>query len=137
MARVATTTSASLVASESLTLLLEEDDGPQIVVLVEDEHGTEFKFSDAMSDTLGHSDTVGKIKAAIGDRDRIGVAAAGAFLHTPLLAAGAFAYLPPLPSAEGLAYLEQLRPVVDLRAHGPVVIVQSPELSTNKPGEIS
>ena len=62
----------------------------QIVMLVEDEHGTEFKFSDAMPDTLGHSDTIGKIKAAIGDRDRIDVDAAGAFLHTPLLAAGAF-----------------------------------------------
>ena len=106
-------------------------------MLVEDEHGTEFKFSDAMPDMLGHSDTIGKIKAAIGERDRIDVDAADAFMHTPLLAAGAFAYLPPLLSAEGLAYLEQLRPVVDLRAHGPVVIKQSPELSTNKPGEIS
>ena len=137
MARVATTTPTSLVASESLTLLLEEDDDPQIVMLVEDEHGTEFMFSDAMPDTLGHSDTIGKIKAAIGDRDRIDVDAAGAFLHTPLLAAGAFAYLPPLPSAEGLACLEQLQPVVDLRAHGPVAIAQPPELSTNKPGEIN
>ena len=137
MTRIATTTSTSRVASESLTLLLEEDDDPQIVMLVGDEHGTEFKFSGAMPDTLGHSGTIGKIKAAIGDRDRIGVDAAGAFLHTPLLAAGAFAYLPPLPSAEGLAYLEQLQPVVDLRAHGPVVIAQSPELSTNKSGEIS
>ena len=94
MVCVATTTSPSHVASKSQTLLLEEDDDPQIVMLVEDEHGTEFKLSDAMSDTLGHSDTIGKIKAAIGDRDRIDVDAAGAFLHTPLLAAGAFAYLP-------------------------------------------
>ena len=106
-------------------------------MLVEDEHGTEFKFLDTMPDTLDHSDTIGKIKAAIGDRDRIGVDAAGAFLHTPLLAAGAFAYLTPLPSAEGLAYLEQLQPVVDLRAHGPIVIAQPPELSTNKSGKIS
>ena len=106
-------------------------------MLVEDEHGTDFIFSDAMPDTLGHSDTIGKIKAAIGDRDRIVVDAAGAFMHTPLPAAGAYAYLPPLPSAEGLAYLEQLQPVVDLRAHGPVVIAQPPELSTNKPGKIS
>ena len=133
MTRVATTTSASLVASESLTLLLEEDDDPQIAMLVEDEHGTEFKYSGAMPDTLGHSDTIGKIKAAIiGDQDRIDVDAAGAFMHTPLLAACAFAYLPPLPSAEGLAYLGQLQPVADLRAHGPVVIAQPPELSTNK-----
>ena len=71
MARVATSTSESLVASESLTLLLEEDDDPQIVMLVEDEHGTEFMFSDAIPGTLGHSDTIGKIKAAIGDHDRI------------------------------------------------------------------
>ena len=92
---------------------------------------------DDMPGTLGRSDTIGKIKAAIGDRNRIDVDAAGAFLHTPLLAAGAFAYLPPLPSAERLAYLKQLQPVVDLRAHGPVVIAQPPELSTNKPGEIS
>ena len=133
MARVATTTSTSLVAPESLTLLLEEDDDPQLVMLVEDEHGTEIKFSDAMPGTLGHSVTIGKIKAAIGDRDRIDVDTAGAFLHTPLLAASAFAYLPPLPSAEDLAYLEQLQPVVDLRTHGPVVIAQPPELSTNKP----
>ena len=76
-------------------ILGEEDDGPQIVMLVEDEHGTEFKFSDDMPDTFGHSGTIGKIKAAIGDRDRIDVDAAGAFLYMPLLAAGAFAYLPP------------------------------------------
>ena len=71
-------------------------------MLVEDEHGTEFKFIflETMSDTPGHSDTTGKIKAAIGDRDRIDVDAADAFLHTPLLAAGAFAYLSPLPSAK-------------------------------------
>ena len=108
-------------------------------MLVEDEHGTEFKFKflETMSDTPGHSDTTGKIKAAIGDRDRIDVDAADAFLHTPLLAAGAFAYLPPLPSAEGLACPEQLQPVVNLRAHGPVVIAQPPELSTNKSGEIN
>ena len=106
-------------------------------MLVEDEHGTEFMFSNAMPDTLGHSDTIGKIKAAIGDRDRIDVDAADAFMHTPLLAAGAFAYLAPLSSAEGLACIEQLQLVVDLRAHGPVVIAQPPELSTNKPGEIS
>ena len=56
---------------------------------------------------------------------------------TPLPAAGAFAYLPPLSSAEGLAYLEQLQPVVDLHAHGPVVIAQPPELSTNKSGKTS
>ena len=119
-------------------IVLEEDDGPQIVVLVEDEHGTEFMFSDAMPGTPGHSFTIGKIKAAIGDRGQIAVDAAGAFMHTPLPAAGAFAYLPPLPSAEGLAYLEQLQPVVgNLRAHGPVVIAQPPELSTNKPGKIS
>ena len=62
-------------------------------------------FSDAIPDTLGHSDMIGKIKAANGDRDRIVVDAADdAFMHTPLPAAGAFAYLPPLPSAEGLAY---------------------------------
>ena len=42
-------------------------------MLVEDEHGTESKFLNTMPDTLGHSDTIGKIKAAIGDRDRIGV----------------------------------------------------------------
>ena len=106
-------------------------------MLVEDEHGTEFMFSDAMPDTLGHSGTIGKIKAAIGDRDQIVVDAADAFMHTPLPAAGAFAYLPPLPSAEGLAYLEQLQPVVDLRAHGPIVIAQPPELSTNKSVKIS
>ena len=100
-------------------------------MLVEDEHGKKFEFSDTMPDTLGHSDTIGKIKAAIGDRDHIDVDAAGAFLHTPLLAAGAFAYLPPLPSAEGLTCLEQLQPVVDLRAHGPAAIAQPPELSTN------
>ena len=117
MVRVATTTSPSHVASESQTFLLGEDDDPQIVMLVEDEHGTEFKLLGTMPDTLGHSDTIGKIKAAIGDRDRIDDDAAGAFLHTPLLAAGAFAYLPPPPSAEGLACLEQLQPVVDLRAH--------------------
>ena len=70
-----------------------------------------------MSDTLGHSGAIGKIKAAIGDRDRIDDDAAGAFLHTPLLAAGTFAYLPSPPSADGLACLEQLQPVVDLRAH--------------------
>ena len=134
---LATTTSTSHVASESLALLLEEDDDPQIVMLVEDEHGTEFMFSDAMPDTLSHSDTIGKIKAAIGDRDRIVVDAAGAFMHTPLPAAGAFAYLPPLPSAVGLAYPEELRPVVDLRARGPVVVAQPPELSTNKSGKIS
>ena len=58
-------------------------------------------------------------------------------MHTQLPAAGAFAYFPPLPSAEGLAYLEKLQPVVDLRAHGPVVIAQPPELSTNKSGRIS
>ena len=45
-------------------------------MLVEDEHSTEFKFSDAIPGTLGHSGTIGKIKAAIGDRDRIGVDAA-------------------------------------------------------------
>ena len=77
------------------------------------------------------------IKAAIGDRDQIVVDAADAFMHTPLPAAGAFAYLPPLPSAEGLAYLEQLQPVADLRAHGPIVIAQPPELSTNKSVKIS
>ena len=106
-------------------------------MLVEDEHGTEFKFSADMPDTFGHSGTIGKIKAAIGDRDRIVVDAADAFMHTPLPAAGAFAYLPPLPSAEGLTYLEELQPVVDLRVHGPVVIAQPPELSTNKSGKIS
>ena len=53
---VATTTSTSLVASESRALLLEEDNVPQIVMLVKDEHGTEFMFSDAMPDTLGHSE---------------------------------------------------------------------------------
>ena len=58
-------------------------------------------------------------------------------MHTPLPAAGAFTYLPPLPSAEGLAYLEQLQPVVDLHAHGPVVIAQPPELSTNKSSKSS
>ena len=68
---------------------------------------------------------------------KFGVDAADAFMHTPLLAPGAFAYLPPLPSAEGLAYLEQLQPVVNLRAHCPVVIARPLELSTNKPGEIS
>ena len=82
-------------------LLLEEDDDPQIVMLVEDEHGTEFTFSDVIPDTLGHSDSIGNL-AAIGDHDRIDVDAAGTFLHTPLLAAGAFAYW----SAEGLACLE-------------------------------
>ena len=68
--------------------------------------------------------------AAIGDRDRdrIDVDAADTFLHTPLLAAGAFAYW----SAEGLACLDQLQPVVNQRTHGPVVIAQRPELSTNK-----
>ena len=102
-------------------------------MLVEDEHGTEFKFPDVMPDTLGHSDSIGNL-AAIGDHyDRIDVDAAGTFLHTPLLAAGAFAYW----SAEGLACLEQLQPVVDQRAHGPVVIAQPPDLSTNKSGEIS
>ena len=117
MVRVATTTSPSHVASKSQTLLLEEDDDPQIVMLVEDEHSTEFKLLGTMSDTLGHSGAIGKIKAAIGDRDRIDDDAAGAFLHTPLLAAGTFAYLPSPPSADGLACLEQLQPVVDLRAH--------------------
>ena len=71
-------------------LLLEEDDVPQIVVLAKDEHGTEFKFP-VMSDTLGHSDSIGNL-AAIGDHDRSDVDAADTFLHTPLLAAGAFAY---------------------------------------------
>ena len=47
--------------------------------------------------------------------------------------AGAFAYW----SAEGLACLEQLQPVVDQRAHGPVMTAHPPELSTNKSGEIS
>ena len=75
-------------------------------MLVEDEHSTEFMFSDAMPDTLGHSGTIGKMKAAIGDCVHIAVDAAGAFMHTPLPAAGVFVYLPPLPSAEGLAYLE-------------------------------
>ena len=42
-------------------------------MLVEDEHGTEFMFSDAMPDTLGHSEMIGKIKAAIGNRDQIAV----------------------------------------------------------------
>ena len=40
-------------------------------MLVEDEHSTELKFSNTMPDTLGHSDTIGKIKVAISDRDRI------------------------------------------------------------------
>ena len=60
-------------------LLLEEDDDPQIVMLVEDEHGTEFKFTDGMPDTLGHSNSIGNL-AAIGDHDRIDVDAAG---HVP------------------------------------------------------
>ena len=137
MARVATTTSTSPVVSESPTVLLKEDDDPRIVMLVEDEHDTEFKFSGTMPDTRGHSDTIGKIKAAIGDRVRIDVDVAGAFLHTPLLAVDAFAYLPPVPSGEGIVYLEHLQPVVDLRAHGPVAIAGPPELSTNKTSKIN
>ena len=30
-------------------------------MLVEDEHGTAFKFSDVMPDTLGHSDSIGNL----------------------------------------------------------------------------
>ena len=108
------------------------DDGDCGVTLVEDEAGTEFKFSGFMPDTLGHSDSIGNL-AAIGDHDRIDVDAADTFLHTPLLAAGAFAYW----SAEGLACLEQLQPVVDQRAHGPVVIAQPPDFSTTKSSKIS
>ena len=61
-------------------------------MLVEDEHGTEFELSGAMPDTLGHSDTTGKIKAAIGDRDRIDVDAAGSGGETPNMMEG-YAYV--------------------------------------------
>ena len=136
MARVATP-ATPLVASSgipALQLPFGGDDGDCGVTLVEDEAGTEFKFSDFMPDTLGHSGSIGNL-AAIGDHDRIDVDAADTdtFLHTPLLAAGAFAYWSP----EGLACLEQLQPVVDQRAHGPVVIAQPPELSTNKSSKSS
>ena len=136
MARVATP-ATPLVASSGIPTLQQlfgGDDGDCGVTLVEDEAGTEFKFSDFMPDTLGHSGSIGNL-AAIGDHDRIDVDAADTdtFLHTPLLAAGAFAYWSP----EGLACLEQLQPVVDQRAHGPVVIAQPPELSTNKSSKSS
>ena len=59
------------------------------MTLVEDEAGTEFKFSGFMPETLGHSGSIGNL-AAIGDHDRIDVDAADTdtFLHTPLLAVG-------------------------------------------------
>ena len=136
MARVATPATPLVASSGIPTLQLPfgGDDGDCGVTLVEDEAGTEFKFSDFMPDTIDHSGSIGNL-AAIGDRDRVNVDAADTdtFLHTPLLAAGAFAYWSP----EGLACLEQLQPVVDQRAHSPVVIAQPPELSTNKSGKIS
>ena len=89
MARVATP-ATQLVASSgipTLQLPFGGDAGDCGVTLVEDEAGTDFKFSDVMPGTLGHSDSIGNL-VAIGDRDRIDVDAADTFLHTPLLAAG-------------------------------------------------
>ena len=68
MARVATP-ATPLVASSGIPTLQQlfgGDDGDCGVTLVEDEAGTEFKFSDFMPDTLDHSDSIGNL-AAIGD----------------------------------------------------------------------
>ena len=91
MARVATP-ATPLVASSGIPVLqlpFGGDDGDCGVTLVEDEAGTEFKFSDFMPDTLGHSGSIGNL-AAIGDHDRIDVDAADTdtFLHTHTAARG-------------------------------------------------
>ena len=81
-------------------------------MLSEDEHGTEFKFSEDMPDTLGHSGTIGKIKAAIGDdRDRIVVDAADAFMHTPL------------KTNENIAdFFTKFQPVATFRTHRDILM---------------
>ena len=115
MACAATTTSTSLVASASPTLvLLEEDDG-EIISLVQDECGTEFKFCDTMSGTLGHSDVISKIETAIDDRSRINRGLLGGFMHSPLTD-DAFAYLPPPPGLEHIEYLARPQSVVSMHS---------------------
>ena len=134
MARAAATTSTSLVASSSPTLLLLDEDDDEIVVLVEDEDGSEFKFCGTMSDTFGHSDVIGKIETAIGDRSRIDCDLAGdGFMHAPLTASS-FAYLSLPPGPEGIEYLEYPQPVVGMHSHEPIAIAGSPDLSTNENG---
>ena len=85
MARAAATTPTTLVATASPTLLLLDEDDNKIVVRVEDEDSSEFKFCDTISDTLGHSDVIGKTETAIGDRSRIDCDLADdGFMHAPL-----------------------------------------------------
>ena len=132
MARAAATTSTSLVASSSPTLLLLDEDDAEVAVLVEDEDGSEFKFCETMPGTVGHSDVIGKIETAIGDRSHIECDLAGdGFMHAPL-AASSFAYLSLPPDHEGTEYLEYPQLVVGIHSHGP--IAGSPGLSTNENG---
>ena len=74
MARVATPATPLVASSGIPTLQLPFGgyDGDCGVTLVEDEAGTEFKFSDFMPDTIDHSGSIGNL-AAIGDRDRVNV----------------------------------------------------------------
>ena len=135
MARVATTTTAPLVASASPTLLLEEDDDHG-VILVEDEHGTEFKFSDIESSAIGLSGVaIGEIEAAVeeavGDRGCVDCDFADAFLHAPLTV-DELAYLPLPPSVEGLVYSEY----VDPRSHGQIATKNELKLIENEVGEV-
>ena len=103
-------------------------------MLVEDEDGSEFKFCDTMPDTFGHSDVIGMIETAIGDRSRIDCDLAGdGFMHAPLTASS-FAYLPLPPGLEGIEYLEYPRPVVGMHPYEPIAIAGSPDLSTNENG---
>ena len=136
MARVATTTTtASLIASASPTLLLEEDDDHG-VILVEDEHGTEFKFSDVESSAISLSGVaIGEIEAAVeeavGDRDRVDCDFADAFPHAPLTV-DELAYLPLPPSAEGLVYSGY----VDPRSHGQNATKNELKLIENEVGKV-
>ena len=69
MARVATPATPLVASSGIPTLQLPfgGDDGDCGVTLVKDEAGTEFKFSDFMPGTLGHSGSIGNL-AAIGEQ---------------------------------------------------------------------
>ena len=137
MARIATTTpTASLIAPASPTLLLEEEDDAHGVILVEDEHGTEFRFSDIEPSAISLSGVaIGEIEAAVeeavGDRGCVDCDFADAFLHAPLTV-DELAYLPLPPSVEGLVYSEY----VDPRSHGQIATKNELKLIENEVGEV-
>ena len=131
MARDAATTPESLIAPTSSTLLLDEDDGDCLgVVLVEDEYGTEFQFSDDEPDAISHSGMADFINEMGGHCGRVDRDFSDGFTHAPF-SVSEFAYLPPPPGVEDLIYLEYPQPVFDLRSRGLTTTAQSPGLASS------